>query len=62
VGQFHGALKLLGFIAPFAYAAATFTCFHYPDNKVSDDAKAATSRRLQPKEYGGDRPHSRRNL
>jgi hypothetical protein len=45
------ALKLLGFATPFAYAAAAFGFFHYLDNKVSDEGRAAISSWLQPKEY-----------
>jgi hypothetical protein len=48
------ALKLLGFATPFAYAAATFACFHYLDNKVSDEAKTAISKWLEPKRFDNE--------
>jgi hypothetical protein len=45
------ASELFGFATPFIYAAATFRFFHYLDKKVSDEATAAISGWLRPKEY-----------
>lgn len=40
-------LKLLGFMTPFVYAAATYGFFHFLDKKASDAAKRALTERLQ---------------
>jgi hypothetical protein len=44
-------LKLLGFSAPFVYAAAVYGFFHYLDQNASESAKKAISDWLQPREY-----------
>jgi hypothetical protein len=44
-------LKLLGFSAPFVYAAAAYGFFHYLDQNASESAKKAISDWLQPREY-----------
>jgi hypothetical protein len=40
-GWLTEALKLLGFTAPFAYAAAVYGVFHFLDKKASGQAKKA---------------------
>src|SRR5947209_17686947 len=46
-GWLNEVLKLLGFTAPFVYAAATYGVFHWLDKKASGAAKHTLTMRLQ---------------